>query len=337
VLIDALVQQGAFCNPAEVIPLEMSKLSPEEVPFFLEYAKLAVYTLGSEKKFSTFAAILTESRKIERSDFDNIAIGCLKNFDSKYIAPQFRKELWGDLNPPPEDFSLRCFEAAYKVPVPELDKDGLPTGKIGETSLEELPTLSGRQDYYLLCRYAAKELFAVSGGESREVRNLLAQLRVMFEQDTVNFSSSGKSGKAPKESSDPRAKAKREQQKREGKDTSSFDSLMKEQGKVEFTELTRKFYKEKVISDKVTGGADMLDNINAVIPTRSKADPEKIRRIAGLIRQSLADRKALRKRLDRTADGEKCVRDMIRSRADFLKNDDDRVSRWLEQVENRML
>ncbi|MBO5991130.1 MAG: hypothetical protein J6R00_05730, partial [Lentisphaeria bacterium] len=337
VLIDALVREGMFCNPVQVIPLEIANLSPEEIPFYLEYAKLAVHTLDSAGKFPTFAAILTESRKIERSDFDHVAAECFKNFDSKYIAPQFRKELWGDLNPPPEDFSLRCFESAYKLPVPELDKDGLPTGKMVEVSLDVLPTLSKRQDYYLLCRYAAKELFAVSGGESREVRNLLAQLRVMFEQDNAIFSSYRKSGSVPKGGSDPRAKAKKEQQEREGRDVSSFDSLMKKQDKVEFTKLTRKFYKEKVISDKAADGGGILGNINSVIPHRSKADPEKIRRIADNIRQALADRRALRNTLDKTSDGEKCIRDVIRSRAEFLKNDDDRISRWLEQIENRML
>ena len=338
-LLNVLILNGAFGDPSMVLPLEMAKLTPEEQPFFLEYAKLVVHTLESAGKFTHFSAILTESREIVKEDFDRVALECLKNYQSEYIAPQFRKELWGDLNPPPEDFSLRCLETACKIPVPELDKDGLPTGKIGEISLDLLPDLSERQDYYLLCRHAAKGLFNISVGESREVRNLLAQLRAMFEQDAVDFAAAGASAKTPGRGGDPRAKAKREQKKRAGREISSFDELMKEQGKKEFTELTRKFYKDKVISGNASrgGNSDVFGNINGIIPQRTKAEPEKIRHLLEVIRQTLDERKALRRQLDGTAAKERSVREAIRTRARFLENGDDRVSRWLEQIESRML
>ena len=338
-LLELLVTDGSFRNPLHILPLKLSALTPEEVPFFLEYAKLAVYALENAGKFPNFAAILTESRSLVRSDFDRVAAECLKNYDSKYVAPEFRKELWGDLNPPPEDFTLKCFEAACKIPVPELDKDGLPTGKIGTVALHELPALSERPDYHLLCRYAAKEIFAVSVGESREVRRALAGLRVMFEQDFMTFAAAAGTGKAQNSSTDPRAKAKKEQQKRAGKGAASFDELMNNQEKSEFRELTRKFYKEKVLSGTAPGGGNrsVRSGLGNLMPVRAKAEPENIRRIAENIRQLLAERKALRSKLDSAAARERSVRENIRRRSIFLENSDDRISGWLEQLENSLL
>ena len=338
-LLELLVAGGSFRNPLQILPLELSALTPEEEPFFLEYAKLAAYALENAGKFSHFAAILTESRRIVRSDFDRVAAECLKNYDSKYIAPEFRKELWGGLNPPPEDFTLKCFEAACKIPVPELDKEGLPTGKIGTVALHELPTLRERPDYHLLCRYAAKEILDISVGESREIRMALADLRIMFEQESMAFAAGAGAGKVQINSTDPRAKAKKEQQKRAGKGTASFDELMNNQEKGGFRELTRKFYKEKVISTTVHEGGNrsVRSGLGNLMPRRTKAEPENILRIAENIRQLLAERKALRSKLDSIAAKERSVRENIRRRSILLENSDDRISGWLEQLENSLL
>ncbi len=336
-LLGLLAAAGAFRNPLQILPLELSKLTPEEEPFFLEYAKLMAYVLEDAGRFSHFTAIFAESNTLDRRDFDRVAAECLKNYDSRYIAPEFRRELWSDLNPPPEDFTLKCFEEAYKVPVPELDKDGLPTGKTASIALDELPSLSERPDYHLLCRYAANEIFAVSVGESREIRRELAGLRVMFEQESMIFAASA-AGKTQNSSSDPRSKNRKKQPKKSG-GTASFDELMKDHGKKEFRELTRKFYKEKVISSTVPGGEKRSTGAGSdtIAPGRSKSEPEKIRRIAGNIRQLLEERKELRFKLDSMAAKERTVRESIRRRSSFLENGDDRISGWLERLENSLL
>ena len=197
--------------------------------------------------------------------------------------------------------------------------------------------MSERPEYSLLCRQASKVLLFISYGESREIRQLLSQMRVIFDQDAAVFEAPEKSKAPVQKTPDPRTLAKKESQKREGKDAESFDSLMKEQGKGEFAELTRKFYKEKVLTGKTAGAkSNIVPGINGIMPVRSKAEPEKIRRLAELIRQALSERKALRRKLDETAAERRSVKDTIQYRSLYLENADDSIARWLEQVENRM-
>ena len=348
-LLDVLAENGCFGNPADVLEVDYEQLSGAEKMFFNEYAKLLMLTLDRARGFSRLTVIIGDDAVIDPAKFNAAALLVLKNLDDKLISPAYRRIMWSDIVPPPEKFTLRCLEDALVSDVPELDKDGLPTGKLQKIRLEEFSSLFERDDFLFICRRAVSKLHTVSVGESRKVRSLLADLRYLLEAEISNISGrqqeiqlpaaqlqknggkvppDGKKRRVPLNAGLMRTVAdKRENDKK-------FDELMSKSGESGFTDSMRSFYRQNVVRKK--DQETLAGRLDRMFSSGSKIDRNDILRYISAVKEELAGRTALRKYLDETASDITPVRNVIKFRRDIIFGGDIRQTLWLEKISRQL-
>ena len=355
-LLDILAGNGCFGNPADVLPVKLKQLSVEEKMFFYEYSKLVMLTLDKSRGFSRLAVIISDDPVIDRKKFNAAASEKLSNYRDEFISPVYRKIMWSDIMPPPEELTLNCLEKALVSDVPELDEEGLPTGRMLKVRLEDFSKLANRDDFLFICRRAAAGLHTISVGESRVVRKLLADLRFHLEEEishqTVRRqdiekssqksvpqtgkqkSPGGSGGMVTKKSPVPSRKVSGRPLDTKKQDDADFDSLMKKSSDKDFQQSVRKFYKEKVVVEEKK--ESVAGKINRMFSAESKLDGKVVSRYIAEIKTALALRAELRRYLDETATSVTPVQKLIKFRKRIIYSGDHRYASWLESVSKEL-
>ena len=347
-LLDMLAENGCFGNPADVLDVELKQLSEEEKKFFYEYSKLVMLTLDKSRGFSRLAVIIGDDPVIDSNKFNAAARRILENNKDELISPVYRRIMWSDIVPPPEKFTLNCLEKALVSDVPELDKEGYPTGKILKVRLEDFAKLSNREDFLFICRRAASRLQTVSVGESRSVRKQIADLRYHLEeeifyqtgrQQNVEKSTQITTSQTPnRKTAGPTVKSSqqnivRTKQTRKN-DDADFDRLMNNSSDKDFQKSMKKFYQEKVISsvkeESVTG------KLNRMFSAESKLDSQIINKYIAGIKAALEQRAELRAYLDATVSSMTPVQNLIRFRKRIIYSGGQQHVLWLEKVRSEL-
>ena len=335
-LLSMLAENGMFGNPADILNLKRDELTEEEKKFFLEYSKLVVLTLEKVRCFPGIAVLLSDSSKISREKFNQQAYRFLNNFNDRMIAPAYRRELWSDLVPPPEKFTRKCLETAFVSEVPELDSEGVPTGKMLKIRLEDFPGLSERGDFLLLCRNASNKLFTVSVGESREIRSLLADLRHILEADIKRMADDQpKDENTPQKTADKKAKpfASNKNASNSKMQEKSFDDLLQKSQNSDFRKEVRRFYKEQKITDSHSNKTGtVVSGINRMFSSGTLIDREVVKKYIGEILASLERRTEQRAFVDGVERQRQAVPRQIENRKKRIYGGDLRHTVWLETV-----
>lgn len=326
-LLDILAANGVFGDPASVINIDAKRLSSGEKAFYREYCKLIMLTLKRVRRFSGLTVLIGDSRKFDAEKFNAAAAKALRALDDRMIAPAYRRELWSDLVPPPERLTRRCLAELLVSEVPELDQDGLPTGKMLKVSLENFAQLADRPDFVFLCRRVASQLYVISIGESREVRSILADLRYILENDIQNFAGEPQEKKTPERTAG--TQRRKERSGALAKNEEKFNELLKKNGDVDFRKSVRRFYQEKVVSSDKNS---KRSGISRMFSSGSVIDPSFVRSRVADIRSALDRRERLRRFLETESLKMKNVPDEIKYRRNWIYQGDSRHGAWLEMV-----
>ena len=328
-LLCILAENGCFGDPSLVLDIKAETLSDEEKQFFLEYSKLIMLVLEKMRCFSRMTVLMSECRAIDRTAFNRIANGFLNGKKDPMIAQIYRRELWSDLVPPPEKLTLKCLENVFVQQIPELDSQGVPTGKVVKVRLEEFPQLAKRHDFILICRSVSAKLQTVSVGESREVRTLLADLRRIFENDIHRMTE----GEPQKKDTSKKTKKSAKQQDN-GK---SFDELMKKSQSGDFKKHAQSFYKEKVVSDKRDSVSDrIVSGVNKMFSSRTTLDGKVIKSYVNEIYSSLERRAQIRRFIEKMDKQKRSVPQQIDFRKKIIYGGDYRHLQWIEAVSKEL-
>ena len=346
-LLDILSESGCFGNPAAILDADMKTLSWAEKMLFAEYSKLLMLTLEKERAFSRFTVMLGDDAVIDRQKFNDTAKKLLNNFDSEFISPAYRRIMWSDLVPPPEKFTLMCLEKALVSDVPELDKEGLPTGKLLKVRLEDFSLLADRSDFLFICRRAVSGLHTVSVGESRRVRSLLADLRYLLEAE-INYQTGRRSSvERSAKPTDPRVRKSgkpgaiqpsnnKKQSANKQKADADFDSLMRNSSDSRFKESMREFYKNNVIDKNADSSSVFTGRIGRMFSSETKLDGRKAALYISEIKTALSERAALRGYLAKELSAVTPIHDLIKFRKGVIYDADSRHTLWLERISKEL-
>ena len=331
-LLGMLSSHGCFGDPADILELKFSELSAEEQPYYLEYAKLIMLTLERGRAVSRLAAMLSGDAPVTPASFNAAARRTLPAKFDPMISPAYRREMWSDMIAPPEALTLGCLDEVENMTLPELDAEGVPTGKIIRAKLEELPQLAARPDYLLLCRRAADRLFVMSVGEERPVRKRLADLRYHFEQDIsrgANYDMT-ESSQAPPQISGKKSAGK--SAKKPGADK-EFNELMKKSRDKDFRNNMQKFYRTRVLND--TRKTGVAEKAAAFFAGSTQLDASYISSMLKDIRSELDLRKRRRQYLDRINMQRFPVRRLLKHRIRNIREGDIEHVLWLNSLSER--
>lgn len=339
-LLNLLAENGTFGNPADILDLKRSSLSSEEEKFFLEYAKLLMLTLGRRRCFAELTAHISYSARFDADKFNAAARKSLKQLDEKMISPFYRRELWSDLTPPPEKFTRMALEYAFITDIPELDEEGLPTGKILKVHIVDLPALADRPDFLLICRRISSKLFAVSSGESREVRTLLANIRYIFESDIQRLTEVQQSGEVQAGGINVRhAKplAAKNSKPAVNNLESDLNKLLQNSQNSDFRKNVRSFYKEKVISsDSKSAGGQIVSGFNRMFNSGTQIDADVIKKYVAEIYSAVDKRTEIRAFVIGEEEKIRSIPSWIENRRRSIYGGNSRHAAFLESVSNNL-
>lgn len=354
-LLDTLAENGCFGNPVDILNVDLKQLSGAEKMFFAEYSKLVMLALDKTKGFHELSAIIGGDPVIDRKKFNGVALKALNDFDEELISPIYRRIMWGELLPPPEKFTGKCLEKVIAVDVPELDIEGVPTGKLMKVPLENLQTLVDRDDFLFICRRVITRLYTISAGESRQVRKLIADMRYLIETEfnyqksrwesverDENLQQTGrktakntaivKSG-GKKNSRLLKPEANKSLQKNKNTDV-LFDELMNNSSGSDFKRSIRDFYQMNVVSKKLNGYGKITGTFGI---TKSKFNSKAVSRCISDIKSALADRAALREYLDKEIFMKTPIHEMIKFRKEFIYGQDENPHAiWLDRIDKEL-
>ena len=337
-LLDMLCANGCFGDPLDVIRLKFADLPVEQTPFFLEYTKLIMLALDRARAVTRLSVMISEASFIDEKVFNEVALKVLPKISDNDIPTVYRREMWSDLVPPPEELTLNCLERISTLQIPELDSENIPTGRILSVKLEDLPTLSTRPDYVLLCRRAARALFVMSVGEARKVRMKLADLRYHFEQDInrdINRDASVPVAESGSRNAPDRKIPKKQTARKGAQDTAlEFEKIMERSRDGNFRKNVQNFYRKKVLTreQKKGFGSRVAGAFGNIFASRTTLDGRMIGKTLKEIRELLQQRKAEREFLEAVNLKRFPVRKMLKWRTLLIREGDPEQAAWLSSV-----